>query len=111
MLWLLGDKRTIRDDARVFFRRADLPEDAEVDPNASSEVDAAWRDSHSEVDPEEGDYARVLQIIDEYLPVKEHAGRLVGVPVLKQFGLVENEGVDSYLAIAFSKSRPEIAFR
>ena len=50
----------------------------------------------------------MLQIIDEYLPVKEMAGRLIGVPVLRQFGLIENEKVDSFLAAVFSKC-PETA--
>ena len=66
--------------------------------------------SYSWFDPEEGDYARVLQIINEFLPVKEMAGRLICVPVLRQFGLIENEKVDSFLAAAFSKS-PEPADR
>jgi len=46
----------------------------------------------------------VLQIINEFLPVREMAGRLIGVPVLRQFGLIENEKVDSFLASVFSKS-------
>ncbi len=112
MIWLLGDRRTIRDDAKVFFRRADLPEDAEVDPNAHAKLnEAQYRDSFSEIDPEEGDYARVLQVIDEFLPVKEFAGRLIGVSVLKQFGLVQNEKVDGFLATAFAKSEPDLALR
>jgi hypothetical protein len=45
---------------------------------------------------------------NEYLPVKEMAGRLIAVPVLRQFGLIENEKVDSFLATVFSKC-PEIA--
>jgi hypothetical protein len=49
-------------------------------------------------------YARVLQLINELLPIKELADRLVGVPLLRQFGLVENEHVDSFLATAFGKS-------
>jgi hypothetical protein len=36
------------------------------------------------------------------------AGRLIGEPVLRQFGLIENEKVDHFLATAFSKS-PEPA--
>ena len=50
----------------------------------------------------------MLEIINEYLPVKEMVGRLIGVPVLPQFGLVENEKVDSFLAAVFSKC-PETA--
>jgi len=112
MIWLLGDTRLIRDDARIFFRRADLPEGIEVDPNADWKADeAAYRDSFSQVDPDEGDYARVLQVIDEFLPVKELVGRLIGVAVLKQFGLIENERADTFLASAFSKSQPDLAFR
>src|SRR5436189_4816037 len=32
LVWLLGDKRVIRDDAKLFFRRTTLPEDAEAKP-------------------------------------------------------------------------------
>ena len=112
MIWLLGDERAIRDDAKIFFRRADLPEDAEVDPSSDwRNLEATYRDSYSEIDPDEADHARVLQIIDEFLPVKEFAGRLIGPAVLKQFGLVENESVDGFLASAFSKSTATLAFR
>jgi len=107
LLWLLGDSRTIRDDARLYFRRTTLSEDDEVPVNGAYE-EPAYRDSYSTIDPDEGDYARVLQIVNEYLPVKEMAGRLVGAPVLRQFGLVENEKVDSFLATVFSKC-PETA--
>jgi hypothetical protein len=109
LLWLLGDSRTIRDDARLYFRRTTLSEDDEVQVNgACGDAEPAYQDSYSTIDPDEGDYARVLQIIDEYLPVREMAGRLVGVPVLRQFGLIENEKVDSFLATVFSKC-PETA--
>ena len=84
---MLGDERTIRDDAKIFFRRADLPEDAEVDPNSDwRNLEATYRDSYSEIDPDEADHARVLQIINEFLPVKEFAGRIISVAILKQFG-------------------------
>jgi len=68
--------------------------------------DPKYRDSYSEIDPDEGDYSRVLEIINEFLPVKEMAGRLIGVPVLRQFGLIDNEKVDNFLATVFSR-RPE----
>ncbi len=113
MIWLLGDQRAIRDDAKLFFRRADLPDDAEVDPNGDwRSHEHKYHDSFSAIDPDEGDHARVLQVINEFLPVKEFAGRLLSVAVLKQFGLVENENVDGFLANAFSKSKNEaLAFR
>src|SRR6266480_5574854 len=105
LLWLLGDSRTIRDDARLYFRRTSLSEDDEVQENGVWKDDEPkYRDSYSAIDPDEGDYARVLQLINEFLPVKEMAGRLVRVPVLRQFGVVENEKVDHFLAAAFSKS-------
>jgi hypothetical protein len=112
LVWLMGDRRIIRDDARVYFRRVDTPEEASAE---QSEVwkdgDLKYRDSFSEIDPEDGDYARVLQLINEFLPVNELAGRLVGVPVLRQFSLVENEQVDCFLATAFQKSRQAVVFR
>ena len=103
LLWLLGETRTIRDDARLYFRNTTLSEDDVVKENGGPD-DLKYRDSYSEVDPDEGDYARVLEVINEFLPVKEMAGRLIGVPVLRQFGLIENEKVDQFLAAAFSKS-------
>src|SRR3989442_9523627 len=106
LLWLLGDSRTIRDDARLYFRRATLSEEDEVQENGVWKDDEPqYRDSYSAIDPDEGDYARVLQLINEFLPVKEMAGRLVGVPVLRQFGLVENEKVDHFLATVFGNQR------
>ncbi|NOS68768.1 MAG: hypothetical protein HOP33_02440 [Verrucomicrobia bacterium] len=106
LVWLLGDQRLIRDDATLYFRRANQSEIKVAEP------DEAWKneqpdycDSASDVDPEEGDYARVLQLINEFLPVNELAGRIVGGPVLRQFGLVENEKVDHFLATALGKKR------
>ena len=110
LVWLLGDRRVIRDDARLYFRRVDLSEDEAAEQNEPWK-DTRYRDSFSEIDPEDGDYARVLQVINEFLPVNELAGRLIGVPVLRQFGLVGNEQVDVFLATAFQKSRPALAFR
>lgn len=105
LVWLLGDSRVIRDDARLYFRRADLPDDAELDPDERrKESEPKYRDSFSEIDPEEGDYARVLQLINEFLPVKELSGRLFGPAVLRQFGLVESEKVDDFFATAFGKN-------
>lgn len=109
LLWLLGDRRTIRADARLHFRRTTLSEDDVVQVNgAGKDQEPAYRDSYSTVDPDEGDYARVLEIINEYLPVEEMAGRLIGVPVLRQFGLIENEKVDSFLATVFSTPSEEV---
>ena len=105
LLWLLGDSRTIRNDARIYFRRTTLSENDEVQANGVwSDDEPRYRDSYAWFDPEEGDYARVLEIINEFLPVKEMAGRLIGVPVLRQFGLIENEKVDNFLSTVFSKS-------
>jgi hypothetical protein len=107
LVWLLGDRRLIRDDARLFFRRATLPDqdDEPAKDDKWSNDEPEFCDSFSEIDPEEGDYARVLQCINEFLPVKELAGRLIEMPVLRQFGLVENEKVDSFLATAFGAKR------
>src|SRR6266478_6520412 len=84
LLWLLGERRTIRDDARLYFRRTTLSEEDELPENGVWNRDESrYRDSYSEIDPDEGDYARVLQLMNEFLPVKEMAGRLIGVPVLR----------------------------
>jgi hypothetical protein len=105
LVWLLGDRRIIRDDARLYFRRVDLTDDEAAEPNEpGKEIEPMYRDSFSEIDPEEADYVQVLRRINEFLPVKELAGRMIGVPVLRQFGLVENEQVDRFLATAFGKS-------
>ena len=105
LVWLLGDTRLIRDDARLFFRRATLSEDDDAKRGDEWKDEPEFCDSFSEIDPEEGDYARVLQCINEFLPVKELAGRLIELPVLRQFGLVENEKVDHFLATAFGTKR------
>jgi len=105
LVWLLGDQRTIRDDARVFFKRNPLADEDPVEVYAGlGPAEPKYKDSYSSVDPEDADYERVLQLINEFLPVSEFAGRIVNVSVLRDFGLVENERVDNLLATAFSKS-------
>jgi len=97
LIWLLGDTRLIREDARLHFRPAG--------PFMADNASTAWKDRsfcHDD-DMEEEDYVRVLQAINEFLPVKELAGRPVDVSVLKEFGLIDNEGVDDQLATAFGR--------
>ena len=110
LVWLLGDQRIMRDDARLFFRHTTLSENGETKPqDVWKESEAKLWDSSDDIDPEEGDYAKVLQAINEYLPVKELAGRMIHAPVLRQFGLVENEKVDGFLATAFGKTEKLVA--
>ena len=108
LVWLTGDCRLIRPDARLFLRRAELPEDDDAEPDSTQPGESKYSDSYSEIDPEEADYARMLQVINEFLPVKELAGRIIDVPMLRQFGLIENEKLDHFLTTAFGHS-PEPA--
>jgi hypothetical protein len=56
------------------------------------------------MDLEEADYLQVLQHINEFLPVKELAGRPLDLRVLQQFGLVDNEKIDLFLVAAFAQA-------
>lgn len=106
LIWLLGDVRMIREDAKLYFRRINVSEHGNVkldEPWKNPEAD--FDESGSEVDPGEDEYARVLDAINEYLPVKEMAGRMIGVAVLRQFGLVENKSLDAVLAAAFGPTK------
>lgn len=104
-VWLMGDERTIREDAKAFFRPSTVSSENEVKPNEPWKAED-YKDSSCEIDPEEGDYMRVLEVIDEFLPVKEMAGRFISVAVLRQFGLVESAKADHLLAAAFSAETP-----
>ena len=105
LIWLLGDRRTIRDDARVFFKRNPLADEDPVEIYAGlGAAEPKYKDSYSCVDPEDADHARVLELIDEFLPVREFAGRIVSVAVLREFGLVDNQCMDNVLTNAFSKN-------
>jgi hypothetical protein len=105
LIWLLGDNRMIREDARLHFRKSNLSDEDEAELNKPwPQKEEKYCDSFSEIEPDEADYSRVLQLINEFLPVKELAGRMIGGPILKQFGLIENEQVDGFLATAFGKS-------
>jgi hypothetical protein len=100
LLWLMGDTRLIREDAKLYFRKSSKEDD---DEDAED-----WKDEESEdaeLDLEEVDYAQVLQYINHFLPVKELAGRPIDLKVLRQFGLVDNEKVDNFLAAAFAKAQ------
>src|ERR1035441_6972543 len=103
LIWLLGDTRRIREDARFHFRPAG--------PFVADDASTGWKDRScfDADDMEEEDYVRVLHAINEFLPVKELAGRPVEASVLKEFGLIDNVGVDGLLATVFgrAKERPE----
>jgi len=108
LVWLLGDRRMIRDDARVFFRHVEMPDADEVDKDEAWKMgEPKYADSFSETDPEEVDYVKVLQLIDEFLPVKELAGRVINLSVLREFSLVESEKFDRFLATVFGKSQEQ----
>src|SRR6266404_5453764 len=98
LIWLLGDTRLIREDARFHFR----PAGPFVANDATGWKDRSFFDAD---DMEEEDYVRVLHAINEFLPVKELAGRPVEASILKEFGLINNKGVDGLLATAFGRSK------
>jgi hypothetical protein len=106
LVWLLGDQRVIRDDARLFFRRATVSDDGDATAETTwKEGDLKYSDPDSEMNAEEIAYARVLQLINEFLPVKELVGRVIDVATLRQFGLVENEKLDKFLANVFGRAQ------
>lgn len=108
LVWLLGERRIIRDDARLFFRRVDMPDEDESDKSEAWKTgEVIYADSYSEANPYDADYARVLQFINEYLPVKELAGRVITSKVLREFSLVDSEEFDRFLAAAFGKPREQ----
>jgi hypothetical protein len=97
LIWLMGDTRLVREDAHLYFQKPD--QDDEDD-------DEAWKTGKSdeaEADIEEVDHEQVLQYINNFLPVKELAGRAVGLETLRQFGLVDSEKADSFLNSAFAR--------
>ncbi len=96
LIWLMGDTRLIRDDAKLYFRKSNKEEDDE------DGEDWKKKSEDSEMDLEEADYEQVLQHIDNFLPVKELAGRPLTPEVLRQFGLVDNEKMDQFLVSAFA---------
>jgi hypothetical protein len=112
LVWLLGDRRMIRDDARVFFKRNPLADENPVEVYAGfGEVESKYKDSYSSVDPEDADYERVLKLINEFLPARQFAGRIVSVNMLREFGLVDNEHVSRLPDAASAKGNPAMAAR
>lgn len=98
LVWLLGERRLIRADAKVFFRRAVVTEETEANPDNVWSEELQYVDSYSEADPEEACHAQVLHYINEFVPVRELAGRIIEVQTLRQFGLVGNDKLDHFLA-------------
>jgi len=92
LIWLLGDVRMIREDARLYF--------ASVGEFAERVI--TWRErSLCDEDPfEKDDYLKVLRAINEYLPVRELADQPITVPTLRELGLVDNEAMEKLLASA-----------
>lgn len=99
LVWLLGDQRLIRDDARLHFRAAGPFEDCDCG--------TSWKASDPlDDDVESADYIRVLQRINEFLPVRELAGHAIELPTLRQFGLVDSEKADEVLNALLRRQKP-----
>jgi hypothetical protein len=99
LVWLMGDIRHLREDAQLRFRPSG--------PFGGQDAPVAWRDrcTCDECEIDEQNYIRVLHAINQFLPVNELAGQQIEIAVLKQFGLVENEKVDTFLAAAFGRDK------
>jgi hypothetical protein len=100
LIWLLGDVRMIRSDARLYFRSAGEFTDGRA---------GAWRDAVIfDEDPfEDDDYLSVLRVINEFLPVGELADQQISVSALKEYGLVESETIDEVLATALQAGKEQ----
>lgn len=98
LLWLLGDRRLIREDAHFLITAAGPYEDPDKGP-------AVWKGPHDETDVENVDYVRVLHRINEFLPVRELAGELFGADTLRQFGLLEQDQADEMLRTLLARPR------
>ena len=99
LVWLLGDQRLIRDDARLHFRAAG--------PFENNDSGTPWVEPDTLTDDEfeNADYIRVLQLINEFLPVRELAGRSIELPTLRQFGLVDNAKTDEVLTALLARKK------
>lgn len=103
LVWLLGDERTIREDAWLYFRGTQSPEE-----EVWTEHAAKFLDLKGEPDLDEIDHARVLELINEYLPAKEFANRCVKPAELRQFGLIESSQLDQLLASILGPSEEPV---
>jgi len=106
LVWLMGDTRLMREDAKLYFRKSNKEDEDDEGED--------WKDKKSddsETDLEEVDYEQVLRHIDNFLPVKELAGRPVDLEVLRQFGLVDNEKVDHFLALGLCEASSPLRAR
>lgn len=103
LVWLLGDQRLIREDARLCFRAAG--------PIENGESAESWQapEPASEEELESPDYVRVLQLINEFLPVRELAGKSIELPTLRQFGLVDSDQLDGVLERLLNAREPRPA--
>lgn len=106
LVWLAGDQRLMAPHVRLFFRQATVKEETQGE-SAKVWDEEKLKYSDSDADPDEATHARLLQLINEYLPVKELAGKMIDVSTLRQFGLVENDRFDRLLAEAFEQASPD----
>jgi hypothetical protein len=109
LIWLLGERRFIREGARLYFRRPEGGAGAADSP----EEEGGWQEPD---EPslqqlfgigdvvEEEDYRGVVALIDNYLPVGELTEKQIEVKTLKEFGLVDCDRLDQVLAGALLTS-------
>ncbi len=94
LLWLIGDKRIIRSNT-AFFEVDGIDEQSDDDSDCMSEEDTPFLNRQERV--YQSNFREIIRLINEYLPVKELAGRRLEMRELTDYGLLDSEAGDLQL--------------
>lgn len=99
LVWLTGDVRRIRPTTHFYFRSLEeiIQRRKSRRPPWENDFAALAGDAEPEVSPRTTDYATVLRLMDQYLPVEQFAGKIITPEMLQDLGLLENSPLDALL--------------
>jgi hypothetical protein len=105
LVWLAGDVRRIRPTTNFYFRSLQETTSRRRSrrPLLEDDFESMTSDSEPEVSPGLNDYKTFLELIDQYLPVDQIAGKFISPAMLSEFGLLEDSPLDNLLNKVLTK--------
>lgn len=108
LVWLAGEVRRMRPTTHFQFLplHGVMRRNKSRRPQWEDDFEAMADASEPEVYPVVTDYKKVLELMNQYLPVDEFAGKAITPEMLGELGLLENSPLDAMLQKCLAKEVP-----
>jgi hypothetical protein len=109
LVWLAGHVRRIRSTTHFHFRSLQeiTRRRRQHRPPWENHFEALAGDAEPEANPWTTDYKKVLELMDQYLPVDQCIDKFMTPAMLNELGLLENSPLDNLMGRCLARPAPD----